>query len=205
MLAVRETLDLWDYRRRVADLYTEVRAAGGGEEAWRRWRAGRDLLFGRHPQSALSAEARRRFGGLPYFPYEAAWRCAARVEPAEVAAASLAHSGAGDTAFRQFGRARFSLPGAGEVTLALFWLDSYGGGVFLPFRDATNGKTTYGGGRYLLDTAKGADLGHGATTLTLDFNYSYHPSCAHDERWSCPLAPAENILPVAVEAGERLR
>ena len=63
---------------------------------------------------------------------------------------------------------------------------------------------TYGGGRYLYDTIKGADLGVDETSIVLDFNYAYHPSCAYDERWSCPLAPAENRLDFAVEAGERL-
>ncbi len=84
------------------------------------------------------------------------------------------------------------------------WLDAYGGGVFLPFRDATNGRSTYGGGRYLLDTVKGADLGHEADQIVLDFNYSYHQSCVYSERWSCPLAPPANRLTFAVEAGERL-
>jgi uncharacterized protein (DUF1684 family) len=76
--------------------------------------------------------------------------------------------------------------------------------VFLPFRDATSGRTTYGGGRYLLDTAKGADLGTAGTRVVLDFNFAYHPSCVHSAQWSCPLAPPENHLPVAIEAGERL-
>jgi uncharacterized protein (DUF1684 family) len=87
--------------------------------------------------------------------------------------------------------------------LSFYWLNTYGGGVFVPFRDETNGSETYGGGRYLLDTAKGADLGHSGTKVILDFNYSYHPSCAHNEAWSCPLAPAENRLAIPVRAGER--
>ena len=80
----------------------------------------------------------------------------------------------------------------------------YGGGLFLPFRDATSGEQTYGGGRYLLDGAKSADLGGTDGRLVLDFNFAYHPSCVHDPRWSCPLAPPANTLPFAVEAGERL-
>jgi len=86
----------------------------------------------------------------------------------------------------------------------VFRLDQYGDALFLPFRDATAGSETYGGGRYLLDTAKGADLGGTETTLVLDFNFSYHPSCVHDPQWSCPLAPPENRLAVAVRGGERL-
>ena len=94
-------------------------------------------------------------------------------------------------------------------SLEVFWLDAYGGGVFLPFRDLTSGKTTYGGGRYLVDTVKGTDGGclevtPGSTDVTIDFNYAYHPSCVYSPRWACPLAPPENRLPVPVRAGERL-
>jgi uncharacterized protein (DUF1684 family) len=82
----------------------------------------------------------------------------------------------------------------------------YAGGLFLPFRDATNGSTTYGAGRYVLDAAKSADLGGdpAAGTLVVDLNFAYHPSCAFDPQWSCPLAPPESRLGVAIEAGERL-
>jgi uncharacterized protein (DUF1684 family) len=82
----------------------------------------------------------------------------------------------------------------------------YAGGLFVPFRDATNGAETYGAGRYLLDTAKSADLGAGAApnSLVLDFNFAFHPSCAFDPKWSCPLAPPENRVDIRIEAGERL-
>jgi uncharacterized protein (DUF1684 family) len=102
--------------------------------------------------------------------------------------------------FRRFGRAR-----TGEITLDLYWLEGYGGGVFLPFRDATSADETYGAGRYLLDTVKGADLGAAGSRLILDFNFAYQPSCSYDPRWTCPLAPAANRLEVEVRAGERLR
>ena len=68
-------------------------------------------------------------------------------------------------------------------------------GVFLPFLDETNRSETYGGGRYLLDTIKGADLGREGERLVIDFNYAYNPSCAYNSRWQCPLAPQENWLP----------
>jgi hypothetical protein len=69
-------------------------------------------------------------------------------------------------------------------------------GVFLPSLDETNRSETYGGGRYLLDTIKGADLGREGERLVIDFNYAYNPSCAYNSRWQCPLAPQENWLPV---------
>ena len=85
----------------------------------------------------------------------------------------------------------------------MHWLEAYGGGLFLPVRDATYGATSYGGGRYVLDTVKGADLGADGDRLIVDFNFAFNPSCAYDPGWVCPLAPPANRLPVAVEAGER--
>jgi uncharacterized protein len=87
--------------------------------------------------------------------------------------------------------------------LTLFWISGYGGGVLLPFKDGTSGQETYGGGRYLLDTIKHADLGSDKGRLIVDFNYAYNPSCAYDPRWHCPLAPPENSLPTRIAAGEK--
>src|SRR6266568_321942 len=66
------------------------------------------------------------------------------------------------------------------------------------------GETTYGGGRYLLDTAKGADLGGTADTLVIDLNFLYHPSCRYSSAWQCPLAPSGNTITAPIRAGERL-
>ena len=87
--------------------------------------------------------------------------------------------------------------------LEVYWLEGYGGGIFLPFRDPTGGTETYGAGRYLLDTVKGADLGTSDGLLVCDFNFAYNPSCAYDPLWVCPLAPPPNRLEVPVRAGER--
>lgn len=198
-----DSLDLLDYRRVVAELYATVRHDPPGPTTWSHWRVARDELFATHPQSALRPARRESFTGLPYFPYDPSWRLRARVEPVSGEEVGVGHSGPGTTTFRPFGRAVAEHQGA-EVALTLYWLAAYGGGVFLPFRDGTSGTATYGGGRYLLDTVKGADLGHAGTEVTLDFNYAYHPSCVHDDRWSCPLAPPENWLEMDVRAGERL-
>ena len=101
-------------------------------------------------------------------------------------------------------RASFELHGE-PLSLEVAWLAAYGGGVFLSFRDATSGRESYGGGRYLLDTVKGADLGEDDGRLVLDFNFAYNPSCAYDPGWVCPLAPPANRLTVAVETGEKHR
>ena len=106
--------------------------------------------------------------------------------------------------FERIGVARFALAGE-PCELELYWLVAYGGGLFVPFADATAGDETYGAGRYLLDTVKGADLGARDGGLVLDFNLAYNPSCSYDPRWVCPLSPPENRLPVAVRAGEQHR
>ncbi|MDH3540278.1 MAG: DUF1684 domain-containing protein [Acidimicrobiia bacterium] len=199
----QNSLDLLGYRRIVAEMYAAVRNDGNDARTWSRWRTDRDELFAMHPQSPLSTEARGSFVGLPYFPYDPAWRIEATVERSEPDQIKIGHRGSGETGFARFGRVRFETP-QGEAQLSLFWLAGYGGGLFLPFRDATSGTDTYEGGRYLLDTVKGADLGHEDDRIVLDFNYSYHPSCVHDDRWSCPLAPPENWLSIDVRAGERL-
>ena len=128
---------------------------------------------------------------MPFYPSDPAWRFEVEVRPTT-------------------GRAIDGWEPVGTVEIAgheltLLWLTTYGGGLFLPFRDATNGADTYGGGRYALDTVKGADLGRtGDGRLVVDLNFAYHPSCASDPRWTCPLAPPSNTLTVPVTAGEKL-
>jgi hypothetical protein len=197
------TLALWDYRRRVADSYAEVRHDGPSEDSWRRWRHRRDTLFASHPQTPLEPKDIGEFPGLPFFAYDPAWHIEVAVIPVETELRVAGHSAAGTTPLLRFGEAHIEVAGK-TIALSLYWMDTYGGGVFLPFRDATSGLHTYGGGRYLLDTAKGADLGHTGNLVVLDFNFAYHPSCVHSPRWSCPLPPAENTIALRVEAGERL-
>jgi hypothetical protein len=149
-------------------------------------------------------ESRSTFEGLSYFPYDPSLRFTPAVQPVDAEEVRVGHSGEGATSFRRFGTVQFNVEGR-SVTLSLFWLEGYGGGIFVPFRDATSGRQTYGGGRYLLDSAKGADLGSDGDRIVLDFNFAYHPSCVHNDRWSCPLAPQENRLAVSIRGGERLR
>jgi len=202
---IDDPLSLWDFRRSVGEQYRTVRAPGGGAASWRRWRSERDDLFATHAQSPIVPERRPSGVHLPFFAYDPAWRIEARIETVDPVDLAAGHSGTGVTPMIRFGTVSFDAPPSGApVRLSLFWLDVYGGGVFLPFRDGTNGHATYGGGRYLLDTIKGADLGWADDRLILDFNFAYHPSCVHDDRWSCPLAPVENRLSVDVTAGERL-
>lgn len=195
-----QTLDLLDYRRQVYQQYARIRAANGSIESWETWRADRDRLFTSHPQSPVEDGAT---SGLEYFGFDPAWRLLGIFRAADDEEIVLSHSGSDSTGFRLVGTVDFHIEGR-AFSLDVMWLDSYGGGLFLPFRDDTNGTSTYGGGRYLIDTVKGADLGHSGDAMVLDFNYAYHPSCVHSPRWSCPLAPPGNTIDIAVTAGERL-
>jgi uncharacterized protein (DUF1684 family) len=195
---------LLDYRRSVAALYARVRQPGSdAAESCQRFRQERDALFRTHPQSALSNAQKAAFHGLCYYDYNPAFRFLLPVDPnvtSKVLEVELEHDGL--LRMRRFGAIHVPLAGQ-TLTLSLFWLLGYGGGVFLPFGDTTNGDTTYGGGRYLLDTIKHADLGQVGDKLVIDFNYAYNPSCAYNSRWVCPLAPLENRLPVPIPAGEQ--
>jgi uncharacterized protein (DUF1684 family) len=216
---LQERLDLADWRRNVSDLYAAVRseAVADPEAAWRRWRETREALFRGHSQSPVPAAARAGFAAR-HWPYDARLRFEVVIDaagaPIETMPAeplfggltlSLPISTGGEETFTRIGRCEVPFRG-GSRTLGLYWMAGYAGGLFLPFRDGTNGRETYGAGRYLLDTAKSADLGTGALpgSLVLDFNFAFQPSCAFDPRWSCPLAPPENRLDIRVEAGERI-
>lgn len=174
-----------------------------------RFWAGRDALFREHPSSPLEPDARRGFTGVPRFPYDPALRVV--TIPESIASAEPNEARLRDDGLLRMtptARVRFALRGD-DCELTVYWLEGYGGGLFLPFRDRTSGDATYGGGRYLLDTAKHADLGEttgaaGERRLVLDFNFAYHPSCVYSARWDCPLAPPENRLGVAVQGGEAL-
>ncbi len=198
---------LWDWRRRVSDLYGAVRAEPDPQRAWALWRDTRDALFRDHAQSPLEPAARSRFAGLPLFDYDPALRFAVDIEPLEAPAVAAEAGRDGALSLVPFGLTR-GLAQALGAELTLYWVAGYGGGAFLPFADATAGRDTYGGGRYLLDTIKGADLGCDASAgsggrTVLDFNFSYNPSCSYSPAWVCPLSPPANRLRVEVRAGER--
>jgi uncharacterized protein (DUF1684 family) len=201
MSAASDTLALLDWKRRVFGLYATVRSLPP-ESGWQLWRETRDALFRSHPQSPLPAERRDLFAGLEYWPYDPEVRVLAQLEDVDEEPQPVATSGAEEIAFQPFARASFELHGE-QLSLEVAWLAAYGGGAFLSFRDATSGRESYGGGRYLLDTVKGADLGEADGRLVLDFNFAYNPSCSYDPGWVCPLAPPANRLAVAVEAGEK--
>jgi uncharacterized protein (DUF1684 family) len=204
-------LDLYDYRLHVAAMYRErTQAIVAGEDpatVLERFRQARNELFAHHPQSALDEEQRQDFQGLRYFPYNPAMRFVVdidtHVEPTQLTVTMNAEE---TMTMTTVGKVHFSVEGE-PATLSIYWLNVYGGGLFLPFRDATCPEQSYGGGRYLFDTIKGSEFlpvpgDSGWERIMLDFNYAYNPSCAYNYRWVCPLAPKENRLSVAIPAGE---
>lgn len=202
---------LADWRRQVATLYAEVRGMAATDPAvgLAHWRAVRERLFRGHPQSPVPRDARANFRA-EHFPHDPALRFEVTLEPTPPPAPGalpleLPNSGADRLSFSRIGRIELPFPDRARQ-LSVFWMSGYSGGLFVPFRDETNGSETYGAGRYLLDTAKGADLGGDpeAGTLIVDFNFATQPSCAFDPRWACPLAPPENRLDLPIRAGERL-
>lgn len=202
-------LTLVDWRDRVAALYAEVRADPDPASGHATWRAGRAELFATHPDSPVRDQPELREAGLSYWAYDPALRFDVALEPVtageEPDERPVDTGDDGGTTLVRVGRV--SLDGLG--TLDVWRLHQYGGGLFVPLRDGTSGRpgedgaSSYGGGRYLLDTAKGAHHGLGDGRLVLDLNFAYHPSCRYDPRWRCPLAPPGNTLTARVEAGER--
>ena len=196
-------LDLVDWRRRVGDLYRIT-----GPDALSRFRAGRDELFGTHPQSPVEPEDRAAFKGLRYFDHDPAFRVDANIEPGDGSELVIDTGGEdGAVRYRRAGTLVFRI-GRQGCRLTVLSLVQYAGGLFVPFRDATSGHETYGGGRYLFDTAKDTDglvleTRVGSAGVVIDFNYAYNPSCVFSSRWACPLAPAENHLRVPIRAGEQ--
>ncbi len=193
---------LLDWRRRVAALYAQVRATQDARQAHRLWREGRDELLRTHQESPIPAQERPSFTGVPVAAYDPALRFVAELDT-DVPPRRI-ESVTGTDGVVPFERAGVAhLPGVGD--LDVWWLASYGGGIFVPIKDTRSDGATYGGGRYVLDTVKGADLGGSDSHLVIDLNFAYNPSCAYDDAWACPLAPPGNTVQIAVNAGELMR
>lgn len=159
-----------------------------------------DDFMGHHPQSPLDNKQQAAFKGLPYFAqnddlvFEADVERFSAMEPAMDMETST-----GETRpFRRWGRFTFTINGQ-AASLTIY---SDGHGLFLPFRDATNGRETYGAGRYLDSQRPGLEQVL-ANKIRVDFNFAYNPYCAYQESYSCPLPPRENWLKIPIYAGEK--
>jgi hypothetical protein len=189
-----QALELTDYRAAVAWMYL---SAGDLTD----FRTRRDALFSAHPQSPIPAAERASFTGLRYFPPND--DAIVEVDLREATGTLSVDTGGPDGVVHY---ERVGVLDTGWGPLSLWWIAAYGGGLFLPVRDATCGTQSYGGGRYLTDTVKGTH-GRGleligGSRVRLDFNYAYNPSCAYDDQWLCPLAPPENRVGAPIHAGE---
>jgi uncharacterized protein (DUF1684 family) len=188
-----------DWRRRVFALYQAVRSEGEPAKAHAIWQAGRDELLMTHPASPV--EDRETYGGAQIGEYQPELRFEVEIDAdVERVRWEVASATDGVIPFTRIGV--LHLPDVGD--LDVWWLESYGGGLFVPVKDALAGQRTYGGGRYLIDTVKGADLGGDlrAGWLVADLNFTYNPSCAYSPLWTCPLAPATNTVKAPLPVGE---
>jgi uncharacterized protein len=200
--AIADELELVGWRREVAELYAAVRQASSAQDGHALWRAGRDRLFQEHPQSPLAPDDPLR-GGLSYAAYDPTLRWRLTIQPVADNRRVTVQTAPGEsTRLRRLGD--IALPPPINATIAVWWLEQYGGGLFIPIRDGTAGTTSYGGGRYLIDTTKGADLGDRDGQLTVDLNFLFNPSCRYDAQWQCPLAPADNVIDSAIHACEQI-
>lgn len=202
-LAPSSSLALADWRRQIFDLYRAVRETANSAVAHALWRSTRDRLFAEHPVTPLLPADLAEFRGLAVGDYDPGWRFELALLPAKPLHLEIPNGTDGIVPFDRVGRVQ--VPNVGS--LDVLWLGSYGGGLFLPVKDglARTPGGTYGGGRYLLDTVKGADLGPGRApdSLVVDFNFAYNPSCAYDPAWACPLAQPGNTVTGEIPVGER--
>ncbi|KAF0675114.1 DUF1684 domain-containing protein [Profundibacterium mesophilum] len=198
---IPEAYALADWRRRINDLYVVIRATPGPKAAHALWQQTRSAMFRDHPCSPLPASRRRGFERIAVHPYDPNWRFVVDIVPQEGAPIQFDLGADGGMTAKPVGRTDGLAQATGHE-LTLYWVTGYGGGLFVPFKDTH--AESYGGGRYLVDAIKGADLGlNREQRMIVDFNFAYNPSCALNPAFVCPLSPAENALDTPIAAGER--
>ncbi len=164
-------------------------------EALLQHRTAKDEFFRTSPNSPLDPSLRDDFPGLTYYEPDPAAVFTLPVDgDVERGPITIQTSDGLTRTYQRAGRVHFDI---GGVPAALTLYSSNHPGYFVPFRDATSGNETYGGGRYL-DVTPNAD-----GTVTIDFNLAYNPFCAYSTMYSCPIPPPENWLDVAIAAGEK--
>jgi uncharacterized protein (DUF1684 family) len=160
------------------------------------FRAEKNEFYKTQEQSPLTTEQKASFAGLKYFPEnpKLVFDLTIDKNTGSNEIVSIQTSADDTEPYKRYGKIRFQVDGS-ETQLTVFQgLDD--GHLFLPFKDATNGKETYGSGRYV-------EIEEENGKLKVDFNYAYNPNCAYNENWRCPLTPPENSLKVPIQAGEK--
>jgi uncharacterized protein (DUF1684 family) len=158
-------------------------------------RAEKDAYFRQNPYSPLEPEDRQNFSGLKYYEPDLAFQYILQLQPADPEPITLQTNTGDEQIYNRIGTVQFEVDG--EPARAAIYQSTDRNDLFLPFRDATSGKETYGAGRYL----EPVDLGNGE--VLVDFNLAYNPYCAYSPNFSCPLPPVENWLKVPIRAGEK--
>jgi uncharacterized protein (DUF1684 family) len=158
-------------------------------------RAQKDAYFRQNPYSPLEPEDRQNFSGLKYYEPDLAFQYILQLQPADPEPITLQTNTGDEQIYNRIGTVQFEVDG--EPARAAIYQSTDRNDLFLPFRDATSGKETYGAGRYL----EPVDLGNGE--VLVDFNLAYNPYCAYSPNFSCPLPPVENWLKVPIRAGEK--
>ncbi|MEM9330802.1 MAG: DUF1684 domain-containing protein [Pseudomonadota bacterium] len=196
---------LADWRLRISDLYSQIRAIEDPKQAWKLWHSVRTDLFWNHAMSPVPEKLLEHFEEIEVFGYDPEMRFLVDLSDMPLVTEEYNLGGDGNVELKRIARTN----GLKEKLcneLDVFWISGYGGGLFIPFKDKSSGQETYGGGRYLVDAIKSADLGLAKDgRLILDFNFAYNPSCAISQDYVCPLAPSQNHLPVKILAGEKLQ
>lgn len=160
-----------------------------------------NLEFKNKNESPLTEEDRIKFKSLDFFPIDSTYQIHAKLELEKDAKIfSMPTTTDRLPLYKKYGKATFIIDGK-ELTLSIYQNQdliqqpNYKNYLFIPFTDLTNGKETYGGGRYIdLEIPSG-------DTIVIDFNKAYNPYCAYNSKYSCPIPPKENNLNVSIKAG----
>jgi uncharacterized protein (DUF1684 family) len=165
------------------------------------WRKERDTFFKSHQRSPLSPREKRNFIGLNYYPFDPKYVFSGQIERyilhinnPKYYATFLTNKGINKRYIR-YGKFHFKLNGK-EYNIEIY-KSILSDNLFIPFKDKTNGRESYEGGRYI-----DAEILPGYK-MVLDFNMAYHPSCAYNNNFICVLPPRENTLDVEIRAGEK--
>lgn len=159
------------------------------------YRRDRDEFFRSHYASPLSDDDQKMFAGLVHFPPSSDMAFAGRFVPLDDSLVQIASSIGTTSAYHQMGVFHVEIVG---TDYDLIVLDDGDGNPFIAFGDATNGSTTYGGGRYV-----SLDIGPGASA-SIDFDRASNPYCVYDEEFVCPIPPVQNRIAISIEAGEKM-
>jgi uncharacterized protein len=165
------------------------------------WRKEREDFFRNHQRSPLTPSQKRNFKGLRYYPFNPQWLFSGQIERyvlhinnPEYYATFLTNKGTSKRYIR-YGRFRFTVDE--KICTLEIYKSILSDLLFIPFKDMTNGKETYEGGRYIE-----AEILPGYQVV-IDFNMAYNPSCVYNDRFACVLPPKENTLGLEVRAGEK--